>query len=295
MIAEELKQFGIYRDDLSFKDLTTIKMGGEIAHFVKPESLNQLKGLIAYLKEKHLNFKLIGNGSNLICGSDRYDGVVVSLKALNNYEIDDDEVIAEAGVMVPMLANLLAERGLSGLEFASGIPGTIGGLIYMNAGAYKHSISETIKEVTILKGDEFVTFRPEELDFSYRYSRLHEHPHWVVVSCVLKLARKDPEEIKALINDRLLRRMNTQPLQMPSAGSCFRNPEAGFAWQLIDGIGYRGYRLGGVSVSEKHSNFLVNEGNGTAEEYLDIVYDIQKKVKDKYDVFLHTEVEKFNC
>ena len=89
--------------------------------------------------------------------------------------------------------------------------------------------------------------------------------------------------------------MNTQPLKMPSAGSCFRNPEAGFAWQLIDGIGYRGYRLGGVSVSEKHSNFLVNEGNGTAEEYLDIVYDIQKKVKDKYDVLLHTEVEKFNC
>lgn len=295
MIKEFLKQHGEYHDDKFFKTLTTLKMGGHIKHFVIPNTLEDLKVIVAYLKNNRINFKVLGNGSNLVCGESEYDGVVISLKNLSTYEIQNDEVYAEAGVMVPALANTLAKQGLSCLEFASGIPGTIGGLVYMNAGAYKSSMSDVVKEVLVLKDDDLIWFSNDELDFSYRHSIFHDHPRWVVVAARLKLERKPSEMIEELMADRLRRRKDTQPLDKASAGSCFRNPENDFAWKLIDGIGYRGMTINDVSVSDKHSNFIVNNGDGTAEDYLSIAYQIQDKVKEKYGIKLVMEVEKFNC
>lgn len=295
MLKEFLKQHGEYHDDKTFKELTTIKMGGEIAHFVMPDNLDDLKIIISYLKTNRILFKVIGNGSNLLCGESKYEGVVISLKKLNKYEINDDEVYAEAGVLVPALASTLAKQGYSCLEFASGIPGSIGGLVYMNAGAYKSCMADVIKEVLVLRDDQLVWLENYELDFSYRHSIFHDHPRWLVIAAKLKLEKKDPNEIEELMMDRLRRRKETQPLDMPSLGSCFRNPENNFAWKLIDSLGYRGYNHNGVLVSEKHSNFIVNENNGTAKDYLDIVYEIQDKVKEKYDIKLVMEVEKFNC
>ena len=294
MLETFLKSHGEYHDDRYFKDLTTLKMGGYIRHFVMPETAEDLKVIIAYLKSNRIIFKVIGNGSNLVCGESDYNGVVISLKKLNSYEINNDELYVEAGVSAPMLAQLLAKQGLSCLEFASGIPGCIGGLVYMNAGAYRSSMSDIIKEVLVLKDDELIWMNNDELRFSYRHSIFHDHPRWIIVAARLKLERKDPKEIEELMKDRLERRKNTQPLDKPSAGSCFRNPDDGFAWKLIDGIGYRGFAVNDVSVSRKHSNFIVNNGNGTAEDYLAIACQIQDKVKEKYGIRLIMEVEKLD-
>ena len=295
MIEDFLREHGEYRNDLHFKDLTTIKMGGHIHHFVVPDTFDDLKVIISYLKSRHIMYKMIGNGSNLICGENDFSGVVISLKKFDGYEISNDEIYVEAGMLVPKLANILAKEGLSCLEFASGIPGNIGGLVYMNAGAYKKQMSDVVKEVLILKDDEFIWLDNEEMQFAYRHSILQDHPHWVAVAAKLKVEKKDSEEIREIMADRLQRRKNTQPLEFPSAGSCFRNPENEFAWKLIDGIGYRGYRINDVFVSDKHSNFIVNDGQGKAEDYLEIAYEIKDKVKEKYDISLNMEVEKFNC
>lgn len=295
MIKSFLSEHGDYKDDKSFKQLTTIKMGGEIAHYVEPYSVDDLKEIIYFLRNKRIPFKIIGNGSNLICGSSRYEGVVINLKRFNNYEIKNDSVYVEAGVMAPYLSRKLAEQGLSGLEFASGIPGTIGGLVYMNAGAYKKQMQDLIIDVIVLINNEVVTLKNEELKFSYRYSIFQEHPHWIILGTNLKLAADTKEEIQALIQDRSMRRKNTQPLDKPSAGSCFRNVGDISAWKLIDSIGYRGYNLNGVEVSSKHPNFIVNEDGGCGEDYLKIALDIQEKVYKKHNIKLIMEVEKFNC
>ncbi len=295
MIAEFLKQHGEYHDDKTFKELTTLKMGGPIRHFVVADSIEDLRIIVNFLKTNRISYKVIGNGSNLVCGESEYDGVVISLKKLDAYEIDNDELYVEAGVLVPLLASNLARQGYSALEFAAGIPGCIGGLVYMNAGAYKGSMSDIVKEVLVLKDGELIWFNNDEMDFSYRHSILHDHPRWVIVAAKLSLTKKDSHEILDLMADRLRRRKETQPLEMPSAGSCFRNPEGTFAWKLIDGIDFRGKRVNGICVSEKHSNFIVNEGNGTAEDYLGVAYQIIDKVKEKYGVKLVMEVEKFNC
>ena len=295
MIKEFLSQHGDYRSDKTFKELTTIKMGGEIAHYVEPYNLDDLRQIVVFLKNNHIPFKTLGNGSNLICGSSRFEGVVISLKHFDNFEISNDTVYVEAGVLAPYFVQVLTKNGLTGFEFAGGIPGTIGGLIYMNAGAYKKEMSDILKEVLVLKDDEIVRMKKDELKLKYRYSIFQEHPRWFIIACYLELKHGDKEESRRLIEDRAKRRKETQPIDMPSAGSCFRNPDNDFAWKLIDGIGYRGYNLNGVEVSKKHSNFLVNTGNGRGEDYLNLALDIQEKVKEKYDIKLIMEAEKFNC
>jgi len=295
MMIDFLKSHGIYSDEKYFKDLTTLKMGGHIKHFVMPNSVDDLKEIIEYLKTNKVPFKIIGNGSNLICGESEFDGVVINLKRIDSYEISNDEIYVEAGVMAPAIANILAKQGLSCLEFASGIPGTIGGLVYMNAGAYKCDMANVVNEVLVLRDGEISWITNEECEFAYRRSIFQNHPRWVILAAKLKLVKKSNDEIEDLMADRLQRRKQSQPLDMPSAGSCFRNPENGFAWKLIDSIGYRGKNRNDVVVSPKHSNFLVNTGKGTAEDYLSLALEIQDIVKDKYGIKLIMEVEKFNC
>lgn len=295
MIEEYLKIHGDYRNDKSFKELTTIKMGGEIAHYIEPYNIEDLKQIISFLKINCIPFKVIGNGSNLICGSSRFEGVVICLKHFDNYEINNNILYVEAGVMVPYLVQVMLKNNLKGLEFASGIPGTIGGLIYMNAGAYKQDMSSVVKEVLVLKDDEVVRMNIDELKFAYRYSIFQEHPRWLIIAAYLKLEAGDPLKTKALIEDRAMRRRQSQPIDKPSAGSCFRNPEGDFAWKLIDGIGYRGMKINDVEVSNKHSNFIINTSNGCGEDYLKLALDIQEKVNAKYGIKLVMEVEKFNC
>ncbi|MDO4500264.1 MAG: UDP-N-acetylmuramate dehydrogenase [Erysipelotrichaceae bacterium] len=295
MIKSFLEKHGDYRSDRKFSEMTTVKMGGDIAHYVEPYNLDDLREIISFLKANMIPFKVLGNGSNMICGSSTYEGVVISLKHFDNYELSNDRVYVEAGVLAPYFAIVTAKNGLSGLEFASGIPGTIGGLIYMNAGAYKREMADIVEEVIVLRRDEIVTLKKEDLKFSYRYSIFKEHPRWVIIGAYLKMEEGNSEEIMQLIADRASRRKESQPLDKPSAGSCFRNPENMAAWKLIDDVGLRGYEIGGAKVSEKHSNFLINNGNGKGEDYLALALKIQEEVKEKFNVKLTMEVEKFNC
>ena len=295
MIKEFLSLHGDYSDKKYFRELTTIKMGGKIAHYVEPYNQEDLSQIVQFLRNSHYDYKILGNGSNLIAGSSDYDGVIISLNHFDDFKIEGTKVYAEAGVLAPYLAGRLAKEGLSGFEFASGIPGSIGGLLYMNAGAYKSDISSIVEKVLVFRKGHFDWLSKEEMEFSYRHSILQDHPHWMAIACVLKLEEKNSEEICAMMNERLKRRKNSQPLERLSAGSVFRNPEGSFAWKYIDELGYRGYRQGDIEVSDKHPNFIVNCGEGKAEDFLDIVYKIQEEVLSSYGVKLVMEVEKFNC
>lgn len=291
-----LSSHGDLRTDASFSEITTIKIGGPIKYLVSPFDLNRLKIIISYLKDEGIPFKILGRGSNLVCGSQLYNGCVIRLEHLNQYYIEDDgKLYVEAGMAIPRLANVLAAQGLKNLEFASGIPGSLGGLVFMNAGAYKVSMSDIVDSVLVLKNDEFVWMKNEELEFSYRHSIFHDHLDWVIVAARINVKNGDSEEIKALMADRLTRRKATQPLDKPSAGSCFKNPDGDFAWRLIDGVGLRGYRYNGIEVSSKHPNFILNIDKARAEDFISTTNYIRAKVKATYDIDLFMEVELFNC
>ena len=295
MIGKFLKKHGDYRTDLSFKELTTIKMGGKIEHFVQPYNVDELINIYNYLKDNNIPYKVLGNGSNLVCGQETYDGVVISLKHFDDYSIKEDELYVQAGVLAPYLAQILARKGLSGFEFASGIPGTIGGLIYMNAGAYKKETKDIIREVDILDDGVKKTLSIEDIKFGYRFSSFQDNPRVIIIGAKLKLEKSNTESIVDLMEDRFKRRRKTQPLDKFSAGSCFRNGDDYFVWKLIDEIGYRGYKINDIEVSSKHPNFIINNGNGNASDFIKLTSEIEKKVKEKYNIDLIEEVEKFNC
>ncbi len=291
-----LSSHGDVSTEARFKDITTIKMGGDIAYLVSPFDMNRLTMIVKYLKEQDIDYKIVGRGSNMVCGSLPYQGCVIRLEHMNRYHFDDDgELYIEAGVMAPRLANVMAAQGLSALEFASGIPGTIGGLVYMNAGAYKKSMSDIVTKVLVLIDGETVWLDKSELGFGYRTSIFQSHPDWTILACKIRVEKAKPEVIKALIADRLKRRRATQPLDKPSAGSCFRNPEGDFAWRLIDASGFRGYRYNGIEVSSKHPNFILNADGGTAEDFIMTTNLIKVKVMDNFGIDLIMEVELFNC
>ena len=295
-ILSFLSSHGDVRTDARFKEITTIRMGGKIAYLVSPYDMNRLTLIIKFLKEEDIPYKILGRGSNIICGEDDYDGCVIRLDHLNQYHFEDDDTLyVEAGVTAPRLANVMASQGLSGLEFASGIPGTMGGLVYMNAGAYKRSMSDIVTQVLVLKDDEFVWMNKDELGYAYRTSIFQKHPDWIILACSIMVTREKSDVIKDLIADRLKRRRATQPLEKPSAGSCFRNPENDFAWRLIDACGFRGYRYNGIEVSSKHPNFILNVENATANDFISTTNLIRLKVKDNYGIDLIMEVELFNC
>ena len=293
--ANFLSSHGDLRVDARFKDITTIRIGGKIDYLVSPYDVERLLLILRYLREKDIPFKILGKGSNLLCGEADYEGCVIRLDHINEYSFDKDSVTVGAGASVVRLSKLLALQGLSGFEFASGIPGTIGGLIYMNAGAYKSSASEIVKRVLVLDEERQFWMDKSELDFAYRSSIFQKHPEWIILGGEFNIREGDREEILKLMADRLKRRQETQPLDKPSAGSCFRNPEGDFAWRLIDGVGMRGYQFNGIKVSEKHPNFIVNMGSATANDFLITSNLIQSKVKEIYGVDLRREVECFNC
>ncbi|MBR2801952.1 MAG: UDP-N-acetylmuramate dehydrogenase [Erysipelotrichaceae bacterium] len=294
-VVNFLSTHGELRTDASFRDITTIRIGGPIDYLVSPYDTDRLLLILRYLREKEIPYKILGNGSNLVCGEAPFHGCVIRMNLMNGYTFHDGVIEVEAGASAVRLARVLAAQGLSGLEFASGIPGCIGGLIYMNAGAYKRCMQDITEEVHVLQGDQDVWLKKEELGFAYRTSVFQQHRNWIILGGKLKVEVSDRESVLKLIDDRLQRRKETQPLDKPSAGSCFRNPEGDFAWRLIDGVGMRGYQLNGIRVSEKHPNFILNVGSATADDFLTVTEMIIDKVEETYGVRLHREVELFNC
>lgn len=293
-ILEEMN-IGDIKENEEMSKHTTYKVGGECSLFVTPSSIENLICLLKKLKELDVKFKIIGNGSNVIFSSNKYDGVIINLCKINKVEIDGEKVYVEAGYSLIKLTNLCANNGLSGIEFASGIPGAVGGAIYMNAGAYKSDMSEIIEDVTILDENfNIKTLKKVELDFSYRHSIFMEK-NYIILSTNIKLNKGNKEDIVELMNNRRQRRIESQPLEYPSAGSVFRNPsETIFSGKLIEDLGLKGYSIGGAKVSEKHANFIVNYNNATAEDIMSLIEYIKEKVKEKYNIELKVEQEFIN-
>ena len=276
--------------DESLKLHTTYKVGGTCKYFITPKDLEELINLVKYLKDKDIKYMILGNGSNTIFSSEEYNGVIINLTNLNNMKIEGNKIFVEAGYQLIKLSMDALNNSLSGLEFAAGIPGNIGGAIFMNAGAYKSDMSELVESVTFLDENlELQTLRKDELEFSYRKS-IFQKRNCIIISTVLNLIPGDKEEIKALMDKRKARRLESQPLEYPSAGSVFRNPsEDIFAGKLIEDLGLKGYKIGGAKISEKHANFIINDGDATGEDIKALIDYIKTKVKEKYNIDLHVE------
>lgn len=274
---------------------TTYRVGGKARYFVYPKNEIGLMRLFELANEYQVKTKVVGKGSNLLVSDEDYDGMVISLdRYFNEVIFEEDKVSVYAGQSIIYLAHEAMKRGLSGLEFASGIPGTVGGACFMNAGAYKSEIKDVIDAIWVLKDGNCVWMRPEECEFGYRTSIFKKNPSWVILAVRFHLTKKDSQEIKELMDSRRQRRLDSQPLNKPSAGSVFKNPENVPAWKLIDDAGLRGYKIGGAMVSEKHSNFIVNEDKASAQDILSLIELIQNTVNEKFHVTLKTEVECFN-
>lgn len=292
-IINEIKKLKIGKviEDVDLKKFTTYRLNETSDALVYPDSIENLIKLLSFLREKEIKHKIIGNGSNLIFKS-HYDGVLIKLSELNNIEINDKVIKVEAGYSLIRLALKAADLGLSGLEFAAGIPGTVGGAVYMNAGAYKSDMGYVVKEVKVLDPDlNIITMYNKELDFHYRTSFLMKNKDYICLETTIVLEKKDKNEILDIMNDRKKRRLETQPLDKPSAGSVFRNPDNDSAWRLVEAIGYKGKCINDAMVSEKHANFIINKGKAKGNDIYKLINEIKDKVKEEYGIELKVEQE----
>ncbi len=285
-------QVGKVIENAVMKDYTTYKVGGKVICIVIPEDEKSLIKLLNYIKNNSIKYKIIGNGSNVIFNDKGFDGVIIKLDNFNNLKILHNRIIVGAGYMLNKLALRVSRLGLTGMEFATGIPGTVGGAVYMNAGAYKTDMGYIITSIKVITPTlEIKTMYNKELDFHYRTSFLQKNKDYICIEATISLIKGNPDEIMDLIEERKKRRIETQPLEYPSAGSVFRNPEGDFAGRLIEEIGYKGKCIGGAKVSEKHANFIINSGNATGEEIKELINEIKEKIKEKYHIELKVEQE----
>ena len=270
---------------------TTFRIGGPADFYLCPHSTKEVQEIVEICKEENLPYFVLGNGSNLLVSDKGYRGVVIQLwKNFSDITVKDCCIQAKAGALLSKVAAEALEAGLTGMEFASGIPGTIGGAAFMNAGAYGGEMKDIIKSVKVLDTQGEVRILPkEELKMGYRTSIVKEKGY-TVLSVELELAKGNQEEIRNTMEDLKERRTSKQPLEMPSAGSTFKRPEGYFAGKLIMDSGLRGFSVGGAQVSEKHCGFVVNKGGATAMDVLNLIREVQRRVKEQFGVELETEV-----
>lgn len=280
-----------YIKNASLKKYNTYRLDVYANYLVFPKSTTELISLLRFLKDNKIKYLVLGGGSNVILARPVFD-VVIKLDKLNNVSIKDNIVKAEAGVSLIYLSNVCMKEGLLGLAFAGGIPGLVGASTAMNAGAYKEEISDTLKEVKVLTPSlEVITMKKEELEYGYRDSFLKRHKDYICLESTFEMKREESEAIKRLMDDRRRRRIESQPLDKPSAGSVFRNPEGLSAGKLIEDIGLKGYTVGGASISEKHGNFIINNGTASYQDIIDLIELIKKKIKKEYNIDLILEQE----
>ena len=270
---------------------TTFRVGGEASCFVRISEAGQLAALMPYLREVEVPYFILGNGSNLLVGDKGYNGVILQIGSkMNGIHVEDTHIRAGAGVLLSQLAKCAQENGLTGLEFASGIPGTLGGSVVMNAGAYGGEMKQVIELVKVMnENGEILEIRGEEMAFGYRTSIIKDRP-FIVLEAILNLQHGDQEIIAVKMEELARQRKEKQPLEYASAGSTFKRPEGYFAGKWIMDAGLRGYSIGGARVSEKHCGFVVNTGRASAADVAEVIREVQEKVKDKFEVMLETEV-----
>lgn len=281
------------RQNEPMKNHTTFRVGGPADIFLTP-SAEELPAVLSVCREEQMPVTVIGNGSNLLVGDQGIRGVVISIgSGMRGIRVDGEKIFLEAGVTLAAAAQQAAKAGLAGLEFASGIPGTFGGAVVMNAGAYGGEMKDVIVSVRVISEDgEILTLSKEELDLSYRHSVIPERGYLVIDGELLLTREKDPHQITERMEELKKKRIEKQPLEYPSAGSTFKRPEGYFAGKLIMDAGLRGFSVGGAAVSEKHCGFVINKGNATAADICALMDEVTRIVKEKYAVTLEPEVKK---
>ncbi|RHO90415.1 UDP-N-acetylmuramate dehydrogenase [Ruminococcus sp. AF41-9] len=271
---------------------TTFRIGGPADYFLLPSTAEEVKKILEICKEKELPYFILGNGSNLLVSDEGYCGVIIQLyRNYGGITVEGTNIRAGAGALLSQIASAAKNASLTGFEFAGGIPGTLGGAVVMNAGAYGGEMKNVLKEVTVMtEQGEIMTIPAEKLEMGYRTS-LVKKAGYLVLEAVISLKAGDVEEIKAIMKDLTEKRVSKQPLEYPSAGSTFKRPEGYFAGKLIMDAGLRGYQVGGAQVSEKHCGFVINKGNATAADVCGLMKDVQEKVQEQFGVTLEPEVK----
>ena len=290
MIENIISKYEYYKN-VSLKRYNTYKLDVMCEYLIYPKDIEELLELLKYLKENKIKYLILGNGSNVILAKPSFD-VVIKLDRLNNIDIKDNIVTASSGVSLIKLSNLCMEKGLNGLAFAGGIPGLLGASVAMNAGAYKEDMASIVRDVKVITPwGEIITMKNSELEYSYRDSFLKRNKEYICIEATLELKYENKELIRNKMIDRRDRRISSQPVNMPSAGSVFRNPPNLSAGKLIEDLGLKGYTIGGAQISEKHANFIINKSNATYDDIISLIEYIKKKVKEKYNIDLILEQE----
>lgn len=293
-MIDKLREFAEIEEHATLKNLNTYRIGGTARMLVSPNSITDLINVLKVLKENNIKYFILGNGSNVILNNREYNGAVIKLNKLNGIEIHPElkMAYAEAGAMLPKLVAESINKSLTGLEFAAGIPGTVGGSIYGNAGAYNACILDYVTSVTVLDENlEVLTLEHEDIEYGYRTTMFKEKKNYIILGAKFFLKEGDKQSSLDIIEDRRKRRVESQPLEYPSAGSVFRNPEGDFAGRLIESCNLKGYKIGGAEVSEKHANFIINSNNASSQDVYKLINHVHKTVLEKTNVDLLIEQE----
>ncbi len=278
-------------DNVPLKNLTSYKLSGIASKVIFPSNVPELIELMKYIRKNHLKYKVIGSGSNLIFDGD-YNGILIKLDKLDHLTIKNCEITVEAGYLLKKLALKACRLGLTGLEFATGIPGTVGGACSNNSGAYNSDMGYIVKSLKVLTPSlEIKIMENKKLDYHYRTSFFEKNPEYIILEANIQLKKGNKQEILEIVEDRKKRRIASQPLEYPSAGSVFRNPTNNYAGKLIEDIGYKGKQKNDAMVSEKHANFIINKGNASGRDIIELINEIKEKVKQTYDIDLYLEQE----
>lgn len=274
------------------KNHTTFRIGGPADALALPKTPEEVAEVVRFCHEHAQSYYVLGNGSNLLVSDEGYRGLVLQLyRNFNDIQVNGETITVQSGAMLAAVARTAYQTGLTGLEFASGIPGTIGGAVVMNAGAYGGEMKNVLKEVTVLtKEGEVLVIPAKALELGYRTSVIPKNG-WIVLGAVLQLKKGDQEQILARMEELKEQRITKQPLDLPSAGSTFKRPEGYFAGKLIMDAGLRGFTVGGAQVSEKHCGFVVNRGNATAADVWELICEVKRRVKEMTGVELEPEVK----
>lgn len=271
---------------------TTFKIGGACDYLVLPATVEELKQVVALSRAAGIRLTILGNGSNVLVSDSGLDGIVIKTTRMRAIRVFGNRITADAGASLCMLCDIAQKNALGGLAELSGIPGTVGGGVYMNAGAYGGEIKDTLVESSYLsESGEVKTMPLSEHRFSYRHSGFSEHPDRVILESVFELLPADKEELKEKTIELLKKRNEKQPLNFPNAGSTFKRPEGHFAGKLIEDCRLRGYRVGDAQVSEKHCGFVINRGNATADDIKRLIYHVKETVFREFGVELEPEIK----
>jgi len=291
LLQTKLPENTVFENEM-MKDYTTFRIGGKADVVVKPGSYEEVAIAVKLCKENQVPYYILGNGSNLLVADEGYRGVIIQIyNRLDEVKVEGNRVVAQAGALLSKIATKAMENSLTGLEFAHGIPGTLGGAVVMNAGAYNGEMKQVLVSCDVLDEEgNILNLTNEQLELGYRTSIIQKK-NYIVLGATIALEKGNQQEIKAYMKELMTRRKEKQPLEKPSAGSTFKRPVGYFAGKLIMDSDLRGYKVGGAMISEKHCGFVVNDGDATCKDVEDLIKHVQKVVKEKFQVDLEAEVK----